>query len=52
MASSDVVDLIIVTTADFMHYMLPIIGVMAGITFIVSFLLSATLGWGRRTFKG
>lgn len=52
MASGEVVDLIVSTTADFMSYMVPIIAVMAGITFVVSFFMSVTLGMGRRTFKG
>lgn len=38
MANTDVINLIISTTADYFTYMLPIIAVMGGITFIVSFL--------------
>jgi hypothetical protein len=52
MASSEVVDQIISLTADFLTYMMPIIGVLAGITFITSWFMSVTIGMGRRTFKG
>jgi hypothetical protein len=52
MANTEVIDIIISTTAEYFTYMLPIIGVMAGITFVVSFLMSVTIGMGRRTFKG
>lgn len=52
MASSEVVDLIIAMVQDYFEYMLPIIGVLAGITFITSFLMYLTMGLGRRVFKG
>lgn len=52
MANTDVINLIISTVADYFTYMLPVIALMAGITFMVSFLMSVTLGMGRRTFKG
>lgn len=52
MASSDVVNLIVSVATDSMTYMLPIIAVLAGINFIVSWLMSVTMGLGRRTFRG
>jgi hypothetical protein len=52
MASSDVVNLIITTVASYFTYMLPVIAILAGITFMVSFLMSVTMGLGRRTFRG
>lgn len=52
MANSEIINLIVQTTADSLVYMLPIIGIMAGINFIASFLLYVTLGLGKRTFKG
>jgi len=52
MANTDVINLIVSTTASYFTYMLPIIGVLAGISFIVSFFYAVTLGMGRRTFKG
>lgn len=51
MANTDVVSLIISTAAQYFTYMLPIIAVLAGITFMVSFLLSVTLGMGRRIMR-
>lgn len=52
MANTDVINEIITMTADMMTYMLPVIAVLAGITLMISFLLSVTIGMGRRTFKG
>jgi len=52
MANSEIIDLIIETTADMFLYMMPIIGVMAGITFITSFILHVTVGTARRVFRG
>lgn len=51
MANSEVVNLIVSTTAEYFVYMLPIIGILAGITFMVSFLMAVTFGMGRRAFK-
>lgn len=50
MASSEVVTLLIETIADYFTYMLPIIAVLSGIVFMVSFFMSVTMGLGRRTF--
>lgn len=52
MANSDVVNLIISATTNMVTYMLPIIALMTGITFIFTFLVSITVGLGRRTFRG
>lgn len=50
MANSDVVNLIIAGSANMIHYLLPVIGVLAGLTFMFTFLMSVTMGFGRRTF--
>ena len=52
MASEEVVLQIIDLTANFLTYMLPVIGILAGINFIVTWLMSITMGLGRRTFRG
>lgn len=52
MANTEIVDLIIQQTADMLTYMLPVIGIMAGIIFMISWLMSITIGLGRRTFRG
>ncbi len=52
MATSDVINLILVTVKDYFTYMLPIIGIMSGIIFIFTALMYVTVGLGRRTFKG
>ncbi len=51
MAPSDVVNSVVTMTSDFLTYMLPIIGVLAGIMFVTSFFFSLVMGIGRRTFK-
>jgi len=51
MAPADVVNQVISTTADYLTYMLPIIGVLSGIMFVTSFFFSLVTGLGRRTFK-
>lgn len=45
-----VINLILSTYADALKYMLPIIAVMAGINWIVGFLIFSTFGLERRTF--
>jgi len=50
MANTEIIDIIIATTAEAVTYMLPVIGVMTGITFIVSWVMSLTVGLGRRVF--
>ena len=52
MANTDVINVIVDLTADYFTYMLPIIALLAGLSFIVSFLFSVTMGLGRRTFRG
>lgn len=51
MANTQVIAEIISMTGDMLTYMLPVIAVLSGITLMISFLLSVTLGMGRRTFK-
>jgi len=52
MANSAIIDLIIANVADMLTYMMPIIGLLSGIIFIVSFFLYVTIGLGRRVFRG
>lgn len=52
MTNTQVVGQIVDLTGQFLTFMLPVIGVLAGITFIVTALLSVTLGLGRRSFRG
>lgn len=52
MTNTEVVTLIIELTQDFLIFMLPVIGVLSGISFILTFLFSITMGLGKRTFKG
>jgi len=51
MTNTEIVGEILLMTKDFLQFMLPIIGIMAGIIFIVTWLMSITVGSGRRTFK-
>jgi hypothetical protein len=50
MANSDIIDLIIQTTANMLTYMLPVIAICSGLTLILSFLYSVTLGSVKRIF--
>lgn len=50
MTVQEVINLILVTYADAFKYMLPIVAVMAGINWIVGFLIFTTFGLERRTF--
>ena len=50
MTVQEVINLILTTYADAFKYMLPIIAVMAGINWIVGFLIFSTFGLERRTF--
>lgn len=52
MANTAVIDKILELVTQYFTYMLPIIGVLAGLTFMFSFLYVITMGLGRRTFKG
>lgn len=51
MANTEIITTIMTMTQSYFTYMLPIIGVMSAITFIVTWFHSVTLGMGRRTFK-
>lgn len=51
MANEDLVILILQMTASYLEYMLPVIGIMAGIIFVVSFLYAVTLGASRKVFR-
>jgi hypothetical protein len=52
MANTEVITTILDLVKDMLTYMLPVIGVLAGIKFMISWLMSVTLGMGRQTFKG
>ena len=52
MASSDIVTMIVGFAGEAFVYMLPIIAVLAGINFIVTWIMSLTMGLGKRTFRG
>jgi hypothetical protein len=52
MASSEVVTLLLTTAQSFLAYMMPVIAMFAGITFIVSWFMNVVFGIGRRTFRG
>lgn len=52
MANIDVINIIVAMAADYFHYMLPVIGVLAGVVFIASWLHSSLFGLGRRSFRG
>jgi len=51
MANEDVVDLVITTVRSMIEYTLPIIGVLAGVTFVLSWLMYILFGLGRRIFR-
>jgi len=51
MTNTDVVGQIMVIAGDFFTFMLPVIGVLAGITFVTSLLFSV-LGFGRKSVGG
>ena len=48
MANTEIIDLILQTTAEMFTYMLPILGVLTGIVFIGSFIYKVTLGSVKR----
>jgi len=52
MTNTEVVTAIIEIVQEFMTFMLPIIGVLAGLQFILSWLFEILFGMGRRTFRG
>jgi len=52
MASEDIVNLVVTCATDTFTYMLPLIGFMAGLSFIVHWLMYITVGIGGKVFKG
>lgn len=52
MASAEVVTTIIDLVKDMLTYMMPIIALMSGIMFCITWFHSVVFGFGRRTFKG
>lgn len=51
MANTEVIATIIELTQDYFTYMIPVIALLAGINFMVTWFMSLTMGLGRRTFK-
>jgi len=43
---------LIATISEMMVYLLPILGILAGVNLVLTWLMSLTVGLGRRTFKG
>jgi hypothetical protein len=52
MASADMVNLLLSFVGDTMTYMIPIIAVLAGLNFIITWFMSVVFGLGRQSFKG
>lgn len=52
MANSDVVTQILTTTQNMLTYMLPVIAILAGINFILGFLIHVTFTQTRKLFRG
>lgn len=52
MTNTDVINIILDMVREYFVYMIPVIGVLAGIVFVVSFFMSVVFGAGRRTFGG
>lgn len=52
MANAEVITTLISLVQDMMIYMLPIIALLAGLTFMITWFMSVVFGLGRRTFKG
>jgi len=51
MANTEIIDSIIASVSELITYMLPIIALLTGVSFVFSFLISVTLGWGKKTFR-
>jgi hypothetical protein len=51
MANTDVINLILSNVLSMVTYMLPVIALLSGVVFMVSWLMNLTLGLGRRVFK-
>lgn len=52
MANVEIITTIINLVKDMMTYMLPIIALLAGINFMLTWFMSVIFGHGRRAFKG
>lgn len=52
MTNTEVVTAIVQLFVDMLDFMVPIIGVLAGLSFVLTWITSVTLGAGRRTFRG
>lgn len=44
MANSEIINLIIQTTAEMVTYMLPVLAILSGLVFVLSFLYQGTFG--------
>ena len=44
MANSEIIDIIIASTAETLHYLLPVIALLSGVMLLLSFLFKVTLG--------
>lgn len=44
MANSEIIDIIVESTADTLHYLLPVIALLSGIMLLLSFLFKVTIG--------
>lgn len=51
MTNTEVVTQLVTIFGEFITFMLPIIGLMAGLAFVVTWLMYITVGIGRRVFK-
>lgn len=52
MAPSDVVNSLVTTFADFLSYMTPLIGALAGVIFVVTLLVYVLTRMAPRIFRG
>jgi hypothetical protein len=52
MANAEIIAQIVDIVKDCLTYMMPIIGILAGINFVLTWFHSTVWGMGRRTFKG
>ncbi len=49
MANEEIITLILETTASSMTYLMPVIGIMSGVIFIISFLFDITINAYKKT---
>jgi hypothetical protein len=52
MTNTEVVTTIVDLFVQMLDFMVPVIGALAGISFVLTWLTSITMGAGRRTFRG